>query len=106
MTKSPYHVSATHRILPLCTAREPQPTQSSLAGSMRYGTSSYRSAFPQTPPLSFSFHGAPEYVVAVLGVLAHGSHFIPVAETEPKGRSAQIARRVHAVAHVGVSDSG
>ncbi|MBS2550870.1 AMP-binding protein [Catenulispora sp. NL8] len=46
------------------------------------------------------------YVVAVLATLAHGCHFVPVAETEPEARVAQIVQRVDAAARVVLSASG
>jgi len=41
-----------------------------------------------------------DYVVSVLAVLAHGCHFVPVAENEPATRLDQIIRGVGAVARI------
>jgi amino acid adenylation domain-containing protein len=47
-----------------------------------------------------------EYVATVLATLAHGCHFVPVTETEPRHRLAAIVDRVDAAAHVVLSRAG
>jgi amino acid adenylation domain-containing protein len=44
-----------------------------------------------------------DYIVSVLAILAHDSHFVPVAETEPQKRVEQIIYRVDARAQVTLS---